>query len=85
MGRRPNAEGWGEWWALRPGGKEKGPRSVHGVVAAPVDKAGDFEARRLLGFRRRNPGRSPRSGRRLRYNHLTCPVFYAHWITSFLV
>ncbi len=29
------------------------------MLAAPVDKAGDFEARRLLGFRRRNPGRSP--------------------------
>jgi len=42
------------------------------MLAAPVDKAGDFEARRLLGFRRRNPGRSPKRGDA--YVTITSPV-----------
>jgi hypothetical protein len=59
---------------LTPDGrrKRKRPRRFHGMLAAPVDKAGGFEARRLLGFRRRNPGRSPLQGDA--YATITSPV-----------
>jgi len=52
--------------------QRKRPRSVDGKLAAPVDKAGVFEARRLLGFRRRNPRRSPQQGNA--YVTITSPV-----------
>ncbi len=54
------------------GGQRKRPRSVRGKLAAPVDKAGVFEARRLRGFRRRNPWRSPKQGNA--YVTITSPV-----------
>jgi len=52
--------------------QRKRPRSVRGTLAAPVDNARGFEARRLLGFRRRNPGRSPEQGNA--YVTITSPV-----------
>ena len=71
------------------GGQRKRPRSVRGQLAAPVDKAGGFEARRLRGFRRRNPRRSPAT--EIAYVTITSPVQLAmptgsppFWCTSYL-
>ena len=71
------------------GGQRKRPRSVRGQLAAPVDKAGGFEARRLRGFRRRNPRRSPAA--EIAYVTITSPVQLAmptgsppFWCTSYL-